>query len=157
MSDSLWPCGLLSPRLLCLWDSTGKNKGMGCHFLLQGTFPTKGSNLRLFCPLHWQVVSSPLAPPGKSVFLFLNYKWRPKESKSLPQRNPPSQGINKLGVSENKTYSSVLGAGISRKKKRVLIPKGAVRQVSGPYSPPPAQKLHQSTSQLVFSFLKVCQ
>ena len=28
-------------------DSPGKNTGVGCHFLLQGIFPTEGSNLRL--------------------------------------------------------------------------------------------------------------
>ena len=26
------------------WDSSGKNTGVGCHFLLQGIFPTQGSN-----------------------------------------------------------------------------------------------------------------
>ena len=26
-------------RLLCSWDSPGKNTGMGCHALLQGIFP----------------------------------------------------------------------------------------------------------------------
>ena len=26
----------------CPWDSPGKNTGMGCHFLLQGIFPTLG-------------------------------------------------------------------------------------------------------------------
>ena len=26
-------------------DSPGKNTGVGCHFLLQGIFPTQGSNL----------------------------------------------------------------------------------------------------------------
>ena len=31
-------------RLLCLWDSPGKNTGVGCHFLLQEIFPTQGSN-----------------------------------------------------------------------------------------------------------------
>ena len=31
-------------RLLCPWDSPGKNTGMGCHFLLQGIFPTPGAN-----------------------------------------------------------------------------------------------------------------
>ena len=31
-------------RLLCPWDSPGKNTGVGCHFLLQGIFPTQGSN-----------------------------------------------------------------------------------------------------------------
>ena len=40
---------------------------MGCHFLLQGLFPTQWSNLCLLCLLHWQVDSFPLAPPGKVV------------------------------------------------------------------------------------------
>ena len=29
------------------WDSSGKNTGVGCHALLQGIFPTQGSNPRL--------------------------------------------------------------------------------------------------------------
>ena len=41
-------------------DSPGKNTGMGCHFLLQGIFPTQGSNLHLLHLLHWQVGSLPL-------------------------------------------------------------------------------------------------
>ena len=28
-------------RLLCPWDFPGKNTGAGCHFLLQGIFPTR--------------------------------------------------------------------------------------------------------------------
>ena len=28
----------------CPWDSPGKNTGVGCHALLQGIFPTQGSN-----------------------------------------------------------------------------------------------------------------
>ena len=31
-------------RLLCPWNFPGKNTGVGCHFLLQGIFPTQGSN-----------------------------------------------------------------------------------------------------------------
>ena len=38
---------------------------MGCHALLQGIFPTQGSNPRLSYLLYWQVGSLPLAPPGK--------------------------------------------------------------------------------------------
>ena len=30
-------------QALCPWDSPGKNTGVGCHFLLQGIFPTQGS------------------------------------------------------------------------------------------------------------------
>ena len=38
---------------------------MGQHTLLQGIFPTQGSNLHLLHPLHWQVDSLPLVPLGK--------------------------------------------------------------------------------------------
>ena len=35
MSDSVRPHRRLPTRLLCPWDSPGKNTGVGCHFLLQ--------------------------------------------------------------------------------------------------------------------------
>ena len=44
--------------------SPGKNTGVGCHFLLQGIFPTQELNPWL---LHWQVDSLPLESPGKSL------------------------------------------------------------------------------------------
>ena len=34
-------------RLLCPWNSPGRNDGVGSHFLLQGTFLTQGSNTSL--------------------------------------------------------------------------------------------------------------
>ena len=37
-------CGLYPPRLLCPWDSPGKNIGVGCHALLLGIFLTQGLN-----------------------------------------------------------------------------------------------------------------
>ena len=52
MSDSLWPYGLYPPRFLCLWSSSGKNTGVGCHAILQGIFPTLGLNPRLLRLLH---------------------------------------------------------------------------------------------------------
>ena len=45
VSDSLQPHQLQPGRLLCPWNSLGKNTGVGCHSLLQGIFPTQGSNL----------------------------------------------------------------------------------------------------------------
>ena len=41
LSDSLRPHGLRPTRLLCPWDSPGKNTGVGCHLLLQETFLTR--------------------------------------------------------------------------------------------------------------------
>ena len=42
VSDSLWPHGLYSR-----WNSPGQNPGVGSLSLLQGLFPTQGSNLGL--------------------------------------------------------------------------------------------------------------
>ena len=36
VSDSLQPQGLQPARLLCPWNSPGKNTGVSCYFLLQG-------------------------------------------------------------------------------------------------------------------------
>ena len=43
--DSGWPQWPQPARPLWPCDSPGKNTGAGCHFLLQGLFPTQGSNL----------------------------------------------------------------------------------------------------------------
>ena len=43
VSDSLWPHGLQPARLLCPWDTPGKNIEVSCRFLLQGIFPTQDS------------------------------------------------------------------------------------------------------------------
>ena len=67
VSDSVRPYGLQPTRLLCPWGSPGRNAGVGCQALLQGIFPTQGSNPHLLCLLHWQAGSLPLAPPGKQT------------------------------------------------------------------------------------------
>ena len=38
---TLRPRGLQPARLLCPWDSAGKNTAAGCHALLQGIFPNQ--------------------------------------------------------------------------------------------------------------------
>ena len=55
---TLRPPGLEPTRLLCPWDSPGKNTGVGSHALLQGIFLTQGLSPRLLGPLHWQAGSS---------------------------------------------------------------------------------------------------
>ena len=51
--------GLQPTRLLCPWDYSSNSAGVGCHFLLQGIFPTQGLWL-----LHWQADSLPLIDLG---------------------------------------------------------------------------------------------
>ena len=44
-----------------------KNPGVECHFLLQGTFPSRGSKPHLLCLLHWQGGSLPLNYLGSPI------------------------------------------------------------------------------------------
>ena len=62
--------GLQPTRLLCLWDFPGRNTGMGCHFLLQGIFPTQGSNPGL---PHCRQMLLLSKPPGKSQYILPDF------------------------------------------------------------------------------------
>ena len=66
--DSLQPHGLQPTRLLCPWNFSGKNTGMGFPFLLQGIFLTQGSNSCFLNLLHWQADSLPLCHLGSPIF-----------------------------------------------------------------------------------------
>ena len=65
------------------------------HFLLQGIFPSQGSNPYLLHLLHWQEDSLPLAPRGKSLNNRLattiesgnNYQWILKPEGESLRRN----------------------------------------------------------------------
>ena len=59
VSDSLWPRGLYSP-----WSSPGQNTGVGSLSLLQGIFPTQGSN--------------PGLPHCRQILYQLSHKGSPK-------------------------------------------------------------------------------
>ena len=58
VSDCLRPHGLYSPR-----NSPGQNTGVGSLSLLQGIFPTQGSNRCLLQLLHWQAGPFTTVPP----------------------------------------------------------------------------------------------
>ena len=79
----LRPHGLYPNRLLYPWEFPGKNPGLGCHFLLQGIFPTQGLNPHL---LHRQVDSLPLSHPGSPEMIVVGGRveswmakwWKPR-------------------------------------------------------------------------------
>ena len=57
--------GLKPSGLFCLWNFSGKNTIVGCHFLLQGIFPAQESNPSLLASaLTGRLVTT--APLGKS-------------------------------------------------------------------------------------------
>ena len=72
MSDSCWPHELYPTSLLCPWNFLGKNTGVDCHFLLQGIFPTQGSNPHLSHLLHRQGRIFSTVPPGMFLIMEAN-------------------------------------------------------------------------------------
>ena len=75
MSDSLRSHGLQPARLLCPWDSPGKNTGVGCHFLLQGS-----SQTRVKPALAGGFLMT--GPPGRSCMTYFEVKHLRKRTRS---------------------------------------------------------------------------
>ena len=86
-------------RLLCPWDSPGKNTGVGYHALLQGIFPTQGLNPRLLCLLHWQVDSVPTVPPGKPFYFTYDNVYIPALLSQFVLRSPAFMPISLCSMS----------------------------------------------------------
>ena len=82
VSNSLWPRGLYSP-----WNSSGQNTVVGCHSLLQGIFPTQGSN--------------PGLPHRRWILYQLSHKESPRilEWVAYPFSRESSQTRNRTRVS----------------------------------------------------------
>src|SRR5574340_1044698 len=65
MSDSVRPHRRQPTRLPCPWDSSGKNTGGGCHFLLQCMKVKCESEVTQSCPTLRDLMDCSL--PGSSV------------------------------------------------------------------------------------------
>ena len=63
--------GLQPARLLCPWNSPGKNTGVGCHSLLQGIFPTRGMHPGL---LHGRRILYHLSHPTHRMIILNHLK-----------------------------------------------------------------------------------
>ena len=102
--DHLQPHGLL-----CSWNFPGKSTRVGCHFLLQGIFRTRGLNLCLLHLLHWQADSLPLRHLGS----------RPVDYYSAIKGNEPPKGI----LFSTKKRNDVNKKTLKARKKLVYMAK----------------------------------
>ena len=71
-----WTVARQAPLTMGLFS--GKNTGVGCHFLLQEIFPTQELNPCLLHLLHWQADSLPPVPSGKPRHTFGKLKKKNK-------------------------------------------------------------------------------
>ena len=77
-SNSLSSHRLYPTRLLCPWNYPDKKTGVGCHPLLQGNFPTQGSNPGL---LHCRQILYHMSHQESSVLQLC--KWSLKGNKAF--------------------------------------------------------------------------
>ena len=92
VSDSLPPHGLWSP-----WNSPGQGTGVGSLSLLQGSFPTQGSNPGL---LHCRRILYQLSPQGSWARQILSFQTASKYLGfflSLPSVSTEAAGYRSLG------------------------------------------------------------
>ena len=71
--------------LICIELNIGPQaciSSLGSHPV--GSIPTQGSNLRLLCLLHWQIVSLPLCHLGKDVYVYTSVQF----SRSVVSSDP---------------------------------------------------------------------
>ena len=87
VSDSLRPHGLYPARLLCPWNSPGKNTGVGRQSFLQQIFPIQGSNPGL---LHCRQTLHRLSQGWIPLCLTLQETTRLLHKLMVPIRTPPS-------------------------------------------------------------------
>ena len=78
LSDSLQPHGLYSP-----WNSTGQNTGVGSLSILQGTFPTQGSNPGL--PHCWQILYQLSHKGSPGILEWVAYPFSSRSSRPMNQ------------------------------------------------------------------------
>ena len=132
MSNSLQPHGLWPARLLCPWNSPGKNTGEGGHSLLLGIFPTERSNLGL--------------PHCRQSLYPLSHQGSPRNTYPTPKRGAllfiPSPSLVQLSQSIPPFLRKLW---IQPRPERRPLPFPLSREVPAPAS---ASKpvLHSSTS-----------
>ena len=98
---TLWTVACQAPlavRLLCPWDFSGRNTGVGCHFLIQGIFTTQALNLYLLCLLNCRQILSLWSHEGSLSFF----------KKPLPRASLVAQMVKNLPIKqETRVWSLV--------------------------------------------------
>ena len=138
VSDSVRPQKQQPTRLLCPWDSPGKNTGVGSHFLLPRISPTQGSNLGLlhsrqilYCLSHQRspikcLVNSESIPLNRNI-IFLRYYWvihrvtKKKKSNICGQISLENAGLKPVFMTARSCSTANVHCGSLNETQSVLL------------------------------------
>ena len=109
MSNSVRPQRWQPTRLLCPWDSPGKNTGVGCHILVQCMKVQSESEVAQSCP----TLSDPMdcSLPGFSVdgiFQARVLEWGAIAFSSFPMSRWPKYWSFSFSISPSNEYSGLI-------------------------------------------------
>ena len=98
VSDSLWVgffVRQIAHRLLCPWDSPGKNTRVGCHALLQGIFQTQGLNPGL---LHCRKILYHLSHEGSPMLCSNHSRYFFTKKKKMKHFHPQCLSVLNFSI-----------------------------------------------------------
>ena len=107
VSDSLWPRELYSP-----WDSPGQNTGVSSLSLLQGIFPTQGSNPGLPCCRQSLYPLSHQGSPVSACFSAFHLRNWKDVALILAPLSPSSESFSRNPALQSTLSSSLLLKGV---------------------------------------------
>ena len=124
MSNSLWPCGLGPTRLLCLWESPGKNPGGGCQAVLQRNLLTQDQTpvSCVYCIGRRVITSTTLLPWKLFNFLIIklyrsNHLMFYNCNLWINSHDWLNVSVAKQGACAHRVESQILTAGICSKAR----------------------------------------
>ena len=121
VSDSLQPPGLQPARLLCPWDSPGKNTGVGFHFLPYCTWTT------IITAFRWTSVTAQFYLESKGKYILEAWGHAdPKDVREERERDPWPFGSS-LYVFSSSSWTCPMWIGLAQ---------SAVFSTWGPHSSP---------------------
>ena len=94
LSPTLQPHGPQPARLLCLWDSPGKDTGVGCRFLLQEKYIAKVCVLSWNSFAYFKVTTLKNYLPPRFFFFSRLGKRERKQDKHAPNFNSRNTGLS---------------------------------------------------------------
>ena len=148
--DSFATPWTVAARLLCPWDSPGKNTGVGLPCPPPGDLPTQGQNSGLSLLLQWQACSLPAAPPGKhhrspiGTWKDVQYYQSIFSAQSGSQAKTVTRNLEALEQSslpfqtclEGRPVSTPLAISVQASQSPLLSPNGPLTSWSSPQQIP---------------------